>query len=72
MSREFRLPDLGEGVSEGQIIRVLVSEGLILNCNLLLQRRDLIIGFFLGFLGVCLGGLGGSGQLFVLCRQLSL
>ena len=27
MSREFRLPDLGEGVTEGQIIRVLVSEG---------------------------------------------
>ena len=27
MSREFRLPDLGEGVMEGQILRVLVSEG---------------------------------------------
>ena len=27
MSSEFRLPDLGEGVSEGQIIRVFVSEG---------------------------------------------
>ncbi len=27
MSREFRLPDLGEGVMEGQILRVLVAEG---------------------------------------------
>ncbi len=27
MPREFRLPDLGEGVTEGQIVRVLVSEG---------------------------------------------
>jgi pyruvate dehydrogenase E2 component (dihydrolipoamide acetyltransferase) len=27
MAREFCLPDLGEGVTEGQIIRVLVSEG---------------------------------------------
>ncbi len=27
MSREFRLPDLGEGVTEGQIVRVLVAEG---------------------------------------------
>ncbi len=27
MAREFRLPDLGEGVTEGQIVRVLVSEG---------------------------------------------
>ncbi len=27
MSREFRLPDLGEGVMEGQILRVLVGEG---------------------------------------------
>ena len=31
MSREFRLPDLGEGVSEGQIVRVLVSEGEVLD-----------------------------------------
>ena len=27
MVREFRLPDLGEGVTEAQIVRVLVSEG---------------------------------------------
>ncbi len=27
MSSEFRLPDLGEGVMEGQILRVLVGEG---------------------------------------------
>ena len=27
MSREFRLPDLGEGVTEGQVVRVLVREG---------------------------------------------
>ncbi len=27
MPREFRLPDLGEGVTEAQIVRVLVSEG---------------------------------------------
>jgi pyruvate/2-oxoglutarate dehydrogenase complex dihydrolipoamide acyltransferase (E2) component len=27
MSRAFRLPDLGEGVTEGQIVRVLVAEG---------------------------------------------
>ena len=27
MAREFRLPDLGEGVTEGQIVRVLVREG---------------------------------------------
>ena len=27
MAREFRLPDLGEGVMEGQILRVFVSEG---------------------------------------------
>jgi len=27
MSSEFRLPDLGEGVMEGQILRVLVAEG---------------------------------------------
>ena len=27
MSREFRLPDLGEGIHEGQIMRVLVAEG---------------------------------------------
>ncbi len=27
MTRQFKLPDLGEGVHEGQIIRVLVSEG---------------------------------------------
>jgi len=27
MSREFRLPDLGEGVMEGQILRVLIGEG---------------------------------------------
>ncbi len=27
MSREFRLPDLGEGVTEGQIVRLLVAEG---------------------------------------------
>ena len=27
MSSEFRLPDLGEGVTEGQIVRVLVAEG---------------------------------------------
>ena len=27
MSREFRLPDLGEGVMEGQILRVFVGEG---------------------------------------------
>jgi pyruvate/2-oxoglutarate dehydrogenase complex dihydrolipoamide acyltransferase (E2) component len=27
MSSKFRLPDLGEGVTEGQIVRVLVAEG---------------------------------------------
>ncbi|MHC4217967.1 MAG: dihydrolipoamide acetyltransferase family protein [Planctomycetota bacterium] len=27
MSSEFRLPDLGEGVTEGQIVRLLVAEG---------------------------------------------
>jgi pyruvate dehydrogenase E2 component (dihydrolipoamide acetyltransferase) len=27
MSREFRLPDLGEGVTEGQVVRLLVAEG---------------------------------------------
>ena len=27
MSREFRLPDLGEGVTEGQVVRVLIREG---------------------------------------------
>ena len=27
MSIEFRLPDLGEGVHEGEIVRVLVAEG---------------------------------------------
>jgi len=27
MNREFRLPDLGEGVTEGQVVRVLVREG---------------------------------------------
>lgn len=27
MAREFRLPDLGEGVHEGEILRVLVSVG---------------------------------------------
>ncbi len=27
MPREFRLPDLGEGVKEGEIVRVLVAEG---------------------------------------------
>lgn len=27
MAREFRLPDLGEGVHEGQIVRLLVAEG---------------------------------------------
>ncbi len=27
MSKQFRLPDLGEGVTEGQIVRVLVAEG---------------------------------------------
>lgn len=27
MTREFRLPDLGEGVHEGQIVRLLVAEG---------------------------------------------
>ena len=27
MSREFRLPDLGEGVTEGQVVRVLIKEG---------------------------------------------
>jgi len=27
MAREFRLPDLGEGVHEGQIVRLLVEEG---------------------------------------------
>lgn len=27
MAREFRLPDLGEGITEGQIVRVLCKEG---------------------------------------------
>ena len=27
MSIELRLPDLGEGVHEGEIVRVLVAEG---------------------------------------------
>jgi len=27
MTREFRLPDLGEGISEGEILKVLVHEG---------------------------------------------
>lgn len=27
MAREFKLPDLGEGVHEGQVVRLLVSEG---------------------------------------------
>jgi pyruvate dehydrogenase E2 component (dihydrolipoamide acetyltransferase) len=27
MARDFRLPDLGEGVHEGQVVRVLVKEG---------------------------------------------
>lgn len=27
MAREFKLPDLGEGITEGQIVRVLVAEG---------------------------------------------
>ena len=27
MSRDFKLPDLGEGVHEGQIIKLLVPEG---------------------------------------------
>ncbi|MCH7799380.1 MAG: 2-oxo acid dehydrogenase subunit E2 [Planctomycetes bacterium] len=27
MNREFRLPDLGEGITEGQVVRVLVREG---------------------------------------------
>ncbi len=27
MSREFRLPDLGEGTSEGEILKILVAEG---------------------------------------------
>ncbi len=27
MSREFRLPDLGEGLAEAEVVRVLVSEG---------------------------------------------
>lgn len=27
MAREFRLPDLGEGIAEGQIVRVMVKEG---------------------------------------------
>lgn len=27
MSREFRLPDLGEGIHEGEVLRILVSEG---------------------------------------------
>lgn len=29
MPREFRLPDLGEGVHEGQIVRVAVNEGVM-------------------------------------------
>ncbi|MBI2879807.1 MAG: 2-oxo acid dehydrogenase subunit E2, partial [Candidatus Rokubacteria bacterium] len=27
MAREFKLPDLGEGLAEAEIVRVLVSEG---------------------------------------------
>ena len=27
MAREFKLPDLGEGIHEGEIVQVLVSEG---------------------------------------------
>ena len=27
MSREFKLPDLGEGVAEGEIVKWLVHEG---------------------------------------------
>ena len=27
MAREFRLPDLGEGVTEGEVVRLLVAEG---------------------------------------------
>ncbi len=27
MARDFRLPDLGEGVTEGQVVRVMVAEG---------------------------------------------
>jgi pyruvate dehydrogenase E2 component (dihydrolipoamide acetyltransferase) len=27
MAREFRLPDLGEGISEGEVLKVLVAEG---------------------------------------------
>ena len=27
MSKDFRLPDLGEGVKEGQIVRLMIAEG---------------------------------------------
>ncbi len=27
MSREFKLPDLGEGITEAQIVRVMIKEG---------------------------------------------
>ena len=27
MSREFKLPDLGEGITEAQIVRVLIKQG---------------------------------------------
>ena len=27
MTREFRLPDLGEGVTEGEVVRLMISEG---------------------------------------------
>src|SRR5512139_1204486 len=27
MTRDFRLPDLGEGISEGEVLKVLIAEG---------------------------------------------
>ena len=31
MTRQFTLPDLGEGIKEGQILRLLVAEGLLVS-----------------------------------------
>ncbi len=32
MSRPFLLPDLGEGLTEAEIVKVLVREGEVIHC----------------------------------------
>ena len=41
MTRQFTLPDLGEGVKEGQVLRLLVSEGERVDEDQLLMEVEL-------------------------------